>query len=219
MKILALEFSSSRRSVAVAESDGNGRARILASAQEEGRETRPLGMIETCLVQARWSRADVECIAVGLGPGSYTGIRVAISIAQGWQLARGVKLLGISSVECLAAQAEEQGIKGEINIAIDAQRDEFYLASGNANLDARSFRDSLRLVAAKEIERLIASGQRVAGPDLGKRFPKAQQLYPEASALAKLAAARTAFVKGEELEPIYLRPVEFVKAPPPRILS
>jgi tRNA threonylcarbamoyl adenosine modification protein YeaZ len=219
MKILALEFSSSRRSVAVAESDSNDRARILASAQEEGRETRPLGMIETCLVQSRWSRADVDCIAVAIGPGSYTGIRVAISIAHGWQLAWGVKLLGISSVECLAAQAQGQGIKDQMNIAIDAQRDEFYLASGNANLDARSFRESLRLVAAEEVEHFIAAGQRVAGPDLDKRFPKAQQLYPEASALAKLAAARTDFVRGEQLEPIYLRPVEFVKAPPPRIVS
>src|SRR5205823_3066289 len=112
---------------------------------------------------ARCSRAEIECVVVGLGPGSYTGIRVAISIAQGWQLARGVKLLGISSVECLAAQAQGEGIKGEINIVIDAQRDEFYLASGNAQREPRCFRDSLRLVSAGEIERVIASGETVLG--------------------------------------------------------
>src|SRR5438045_9742121 len=99
MKILALEFSSSKRSVALAQSDASGGIAILATAQEGGRETGPLRMIEDSLNQAHWSRADVECIAVGLGPGSYTGIRIAISIAQGWQLERGLQLLGRRSGE------------------------------------------------------------------------------------------------------------------------
>ena len=68
-------------------------------------------------------------IAVGLGPGSYTGIRAAIAMAQGWQLARGVKLLGVSSAEALAAQAQAENIFGRVNLVIDAQRGEFYLAT------------------------------------------------------------------------------------------
>jgi len=64
-------------------------------------------------------------LAVGLGPGSYTGIRVALSIAQGWQLAGGVKLLGLSSVECVAAQAQAEKISGRVNVLIDAQRNDF----------------------------------------------------------------------------------------------
>jgi tRNA threonylcarbamoyladenosine biosynthesis protein TsaB len=216
---LALEFSSSRRSVALAQADGAGRMASMAIAHDDGKETGPFGMIETALKQARWSRADIDCIAVGVGPGSYTGIRVTISIAQGWQLARGVKLLGISSVECLAHQAQGQGMKGEIHIVIDAQRDEFYLASAEANLETRRFRDSLRLVPANEIERLIASGQTVLGPDLRSRFPKATELYPEAAAIAELASGRSDFIPGEQLEPIYLRPVAFVKALAPRSIS
>ena len=65
-------------------------------------------MIEKVLAAAKIEREEIEVLAVGLGPGSYTGIRVAISIAQGWQLARGVKLLGIGSAECLAAQAQAE---------------------------------------------------------------------------------------------------------------
>ena len=49
-------------------------------------------------------------------------------MAQGWQLARGVKLLGVSSAECLAAQAQAEKIFGRVNVVIDAQRNEFYLA-------------------------------------------------------------------------------------------
>src|SRR5438128_3011946 len=124
MTILALEFSSSQRSVAVAR---GGRVRADAS-ETGGRETHAFGMIEKILAAAKIGRAEIECLAVGLGPGSYTGIRVALAIAQGWQLATGVKLLGIGSADCLAAQAQAEKIFGRVNVVIDAQRGEFYRA-------------------------------------------------------------------------------------------
>src|SRR5438093_12137718 len=125
MKILALEFSTDHRSVAVVEDD-----QVRGRARETGtRERRALGLVESALREAGLEREQVECLAVGLGPGSYSGIRSAIALAQGWQLARGTKLIGISSVEGLAAQAQRERIFGRVNIVIDAQRNEFYLAS------------------------------------------------------------------------------------------
>ena len=62
-------------------------------------------MIEKILGATKIEREQIEMICVGLGPGSYTGIRAAIAMAQGWQLARGTKLLGVSSVASLAEQA------------------------------------------------------------------------------------------------------------------
>ncbi len=126
MTILALEFSSEQRSVAVAR-DGI----VLAEAVEGGggRTTNAFGLIERVLAQSGILREEIEVIAVGLGPGSYTGIRAAIAVAQGWQLARGVKLLGVSSAECLAAQAQARKIFGRVNVMLDAQRGEFYLAT------------------------------------------------------------------------------------------
>ena len=80
MTILALEFSSTQRSVALAR-DGV----VLAEASETGgRGANAFGMIETVLETAKFAREAVEVLAVGLGPGSYTGIRVALSVAQGW---------------------------------------------------------------------------------------------------------------------------------------
>src|SRR4051794_23641679 len=85
MKILALEFSSPVRSVAV-----GGDVPKHGYAEEGGsRETKPFALINAALAQAEISREEIHCIAVGLGPGSYAGIRIAIAIAQGWQLARG----------------------------------------------------------------------------------------------------------------------------------
>src|SRR5437899_995283 len=124
MKILALEFSSARRSVAVVV-DGQLRARV---EEADLRANRALSWIEAALRAAGLERENIECLAIGIGPGSYTGIRTAIALAHGWQLARGTHILGISSVECLAAQAQAEKIHGRINTVIDAQRIEFYLA-------------------------------------------------------------------------------------------
>src|SRR5687768_14502839 len=100
MKILALEFSSEQRSVAVVENDT-----VLGEARETaGKHTQAFGLIEQALAQAGLEREHIDCVAVGLGPGSYMGTRIAIAIAQGWQLARGVKTTGINSAEALARQ-------------------------------------------------------------------------------------------------------------------
>ena len=119
MMILALEFSSSQRSVAVLRpnsrrdelheshsppSSGKSGTRgtrpsdmIFEAVETGGRGTNAFRMIEQTLSEAKIEREQIDVLAVGLGPGSYTGIRAAISLAQGWQLARGVKLLGVSS--------------------------------------------------------------------------------------------------------------------------
>ena len=207
MMILALEFSSARRSVALARG-----ADVLAEAVEQsgGRGTNAFGLVEKVLADAKSSREEIEVIAVGLGPGSYTGIRAAIAVAQGWQLARGIKLLGVSSAESLASQAQAGQLFGRVNLAIDAQRNEFYLAAWEISSARRREVSPLKIVAAAEIELRQAAGEICAGPDLARR------LYPSAATVARLAAGRTDFVPGEKLEPIYLRETSFVKVPPSR---
>jgi tRNA threonylcarbamoyladenosine biosynthesis protein TsaB len=211
MKILALEFSSAQRSVAVWEGTARGYA-----AAAGGRSTQAFALIEAALQQAQCEREDIECIGVGLGPGSYTGIRVAIAVAQGWQLARAVKLLGLSSVECLAAQLQAEAQPGLYTIAVDAQRNEFYLATYEVTPAGWREAEPLRLAPFAELQRRADAGERLAGPELTQWFPSARNLFPDAAALGRLAAGRRDFVAGEQLEPIYLRPTAFVKAPPPR---
>ena len=113
--------------------------------------TNAFGLIEKVLAAAKISREEIEVIAVGLGPGSYTGIRAAIAVAQGWQLARGVKLLGVSSAECLAAQAQAEKIFGRVNVVIDAQRNEFYLATWEISEAERKEIEPLKIVPAADI--------------------------------------------------------------------
>jgi tRNA threonylcarbamoyladenosine biosynthesis protein TsaB len=214
MRILALEFSTAQRSVAVVV-DGQVRGR----AQETGtRESRALSLIETALNAAELEREHVDCLAVGLGPGSYTGIRSAIALAQGWQLARGTKLLGISSVESLAAQARVEKAYGRVNVVIDAQRSEFYLARYEVSASGCLEVTSLRLAGREEVLALVRAGEMVLGPEVPSEWFAARRLFPDAAMVGQLASQRSDFLPGEKLEPIYLRQTSFVKGPPPRII-
>jgi tRNA threonylcarbamoyladenosine biosynthesis protein TsaB len=216
MKILAVEFSSAERSVAVVQTSGEAGAVLLGRAVETGLH-RALGLVEEALREARCEREEIETIAIGLGPGSYTGIRGAIALAQGWQLGRGANVIGLSSVECLAAGAEQAKIFGPVNIIIDAQREEFYLARYEIGPGAWREIEALRLAPLGEIEGLVRHGEQVLGPGVATLFPSARNLYPDAAILGRLASARRDFVPGEKLEPIYLRETAFKKAPPARV--
>jgi tRNA threonylcarbamoyl adenosine modification protein YeaZ len=219
MKILALEFSSPQRSVAVTQERTGAGPLALGEAIETGaRSTNALRLVEEALRQAQVERAQVECLAIGLGPGSYNGIRLAIALAQGWQLARPVKLLGISTAECLAAQAQAEGIFGRVQVVIDAQRGEFYLAGYNLSSEVRREIEPLHLAGLPEVQARQLEGGILIGPEVNKWFPGSRVLYPRAATLGWLARGRSDFVPGEEMKPIYLRETQFVKAPPPRIL-
>ena len=229
MKILALEFSSEERSVAVladrhsAGQPGGAEAvaepiPIVSSLRAAPRTLNAFKLIEDTLAKAGWEREEVECVAVGLGPGSYTGIRAAISIAQAWQLARDTRLLGVSSVEALAAQGQAEGLTGRVTLVIDAQKHEVYLATYNIQPATMRLLEPLRLGTAAEILARAKAGDTLAGPEIGRWIPEGRVLIPQAGALAGLAKTRTDFTAGEQLEPIYLRETSFVKAPPPRAL-
>jgi tRNA threonylcarbamoyl adenosine modification protein YeaZ len=210
MKILALEFSSRQRSVAVADAKP---FRVLGGATEtNARGTNGMVLVDRALAEARVTPGEIEVVAVGLGPGSYAGIRSSIAIGQGWQLAREVRLLGIDSVELIAAGAQQRGIFGEVTIVIDAQRHEFYAARFNISADAIAKTESLRIFPAASLQ----GGPSVLGPDAANLIANAVNLYPTAELLARVAADRKDYRAGEELEPIYLRESGFVKAPPPR---
>jgi tRNA threonylcarbamoyl adenosine modification protein YeaZ len=215
MKILALEFSSSQRSVAVACGAGHVREAIETA---RGHTMQPFTMIESALTDANIERTEVECVAVGLGPGSYTGIRAGIALAQGWQLARPVKLLGIASVEAIAAQAQSDGLRGPVHVVVDAQRGEFYLATWNLADDSQQEQEPLRIVGRGEIESLASKGELLVGPEVTKWFAAGRIVFPRAATLAALARHRADYVSGDQLEPIYLRETTFVKAPPPRVV-
>jgi len=189
--------------------------RVLGEVIETGAGTTgAFNMIAAALREAKLEREQIETLAVGLGPGSYTGIRVALAMARGWHLARGVKLSGASSMDLLAAQAQAERIFGRVNVIVDAQRTEFYLAT--YEISERGWRaiGPVRIVTAEEIHLLAGAREIVAGPEVTRWFQNGRTIFPRAATLARLAVQRDRSVGGEKLEPIYLRVTNFVKAPP-----
>jgi tRNA threonylcarbamoyl adenosine modification protein YeaZ len=196
LKILALEFSTLRRSVALVE---NG-AVLREDSEEAKRGGSPFPLIAKIL--ADHPSDKIDAIAIGLGPGSYTGIRSALAIAQGWHLAHGTPAIGVSSADALAFKAWQSGERGKIEIAIDAQRSEIYSA-GYELSDA-----GFNLIEPLEIRSCPRRLGKLIGPDVSGDFPAA-------GAIGILAQKKSP-VPPETLEAIYLREPSFVKAPAPR---
>lgn len=175
-------------------------------------------MIAEALERAGLRREAVDVFAVGLGPGSYMGIRGAIAVAQGWQLARNVRLLGVSSADAIAAGLAEEGITGPVSVVVDAQRGEFYLAGYQLAANVAALTRPLQITSRDEVERRAAAGELLAGPEVTRWFLEGRVAVPRAAVLARLAWGRADFASGESLQPIYLRETAFVKAPPPRTI-
>jgi tRNA threonylcarbamoyladenosine biosynthesis protein TsaB len=210
MMTLSLEFSSLQRSVALTRDDSV----LCETVETGGRGTAAFSMIEKVLAASKTEREQIEMICVGLGPGSYTGIRAAISIAQGWQLALPIRLAGISSIEAIVAQAHAEQFLGKVCVAVDAQRNEFYLAVFETTQNGWKEIEPLKIVSPGEVRALATKDSILVGPGIIEWFTEGRNIFPAASHLGKMAASSNLDLPTEKLQPIYLRETTFVKANP-----
>ena len=208
MKILALEFSSSRRSVAVV-ADGVVRGYAEAGLASS---TPALALLDAALKHGDLARSEVQRIAIGLGPGSYTGVRMALSVAQGFAMVRDVEGVGVSSMLAMASDAPRLGVKGIFHVVVDAQRGEFYLGDYEAFAGHIVESGPVRIVEEEQVRRLFQAGEILLGPDLERVLPEVGTLYPDARIVGRLAGGVTTGSSVEALKPIYLRQTSFVKA-------
>jgi len=100
-----------------------------------------------------------------------------------------------------------------VNVMVDAQRQEFYLATYEISADGWNATGPLRIVTAGEIQSRTEAREILTGPEVTRWVPRGRTIFPRAAALARLTVERDGFVAGEKLEPIYLREANFVKAP------
>jgi tRNA threonylcarbamoyl adenosine modification protein YeaZ len=116
-KVLAIDTSTSRTSVAIIE---NGT--VVYSSFRDGATAH--GPSLPALVQEALSISDVDEVVVGMGPGPFTGLRVGIAFAQSFALARQIPVRGVCSLDAIAAQIKEN----DFIITVDARRKEVYWA-------------------------------------------------------------------------------------------
>ena len=192
---LALETSTPQGSVALLE-----RERLLFSESFQagrGHGSRLFEVLDRALALRPGFAAEGMTVAVGLGPGSYAGVRIAISAAIGLGIASGAALVGIPSIATLGGEEESFIALG------DARRESFYFAvvrggvcaTGPELLPAAGLEEKLSALAALPV---YASEALPAAPRAQLRFPCAERL-------ARLALAGRSIVQRDRLEPIYLR--------------
>lgn len=129
MRVLAIDTSSDIGTVALLE-DGAVRAALSARVQHQHGETL-LPHVEHVLGLGGASVASLDLLAVGLGPGSFTGVRIGVATAKGLALAHGTKLVGVRTSRVLARAA-----CGALRlVAIDAKKDEVFAAAYRAGRD------------------------------------------------------------------------------------
>ena len=116
-KVLAIDTSTSRTSVAIIEA-----GTVLFSGYRDGATAH--GPSLPALVQQALAISDVDEVVVGMGPGPFTGLRVGIAFAQSFALAREIEVRGVCSLDAIAAQINEQ----DFIITVDARRKEVYWA-------------------------------------------------------------------------------------------
>jgi tRNA threonylcarbamoyladenosine biosynthesis protein TsaB len=194
MITLSIETSSHQGSVALLSGEGH---LLFNESCGAGRSHSSLlfGVLERAL-QAVPEGSAIGQIAVGLGPGSYAGVRIAISAATGLALATGVELVGIPSLVALA--------EGEYVAIGDARRETFSFARVRSG---KCVEGPLLLSAGALAEKLAACGVPVfASEEISAELPVPLELrYPSAERLARLAAEGCSIIARGDLEPIYLR--------------
>ncbi|HEY5961596.1 MAG TPA: tRNA (adenosine(37)-N6)-threonylcarbamoyltransferase complex dimerization subunit type 1 TsaB [Polyangiaceae bacterium] len=159
MLVLALETSSQRGSVALVE-DG----RLMAHAchdEPNAHGERLLGLMERVLHVAGRSMRTIDRIAVGRGPGAFTGLRVGLALAQGIGAGLGIPAIGIGSLRAMAAAVPDQ-IDGDRWPIMDARRDEVFVAcfrpDGTELLAPHSLPRSGALQSLRQLAESISPG-------------------------------------------------------------
>ncbi len=98
----------------------------LEVAAHRASNTQLLPRIDALLADAGIARPDIACVCVGRGPGSFTGVRIAMATAKGIASALGVALVGVSSLDVVAWNAWSAGVRGSVAVVADAMRREVY---------------------------------------------------------------------------------------------
>ena len=172
---------------------------------------------EALLEQASISKKDLDAIAVGIGPGAFTGVRLAVSLAQGMALGLSIPVVAVSTLACMAQACQHDG---PIAVLIDARMDECYIGFYQKKDGIVQLLSPEQLLAPENI-RLPFTGNwigvgsgfasyanRIEANVLSQLLCIDANALPKAEALLQIAVAEFEAGKAcatELIEPTYLR--------------
>ena len=222
-RILAIDTSSAWCSVAL--SFGEQETAFRHQPVTAGASQLLLPWVEEILEDSKLAMADLDAIAIGIGPGAFTGVRLGVAIVQGLALAANLPVIPITSLDAIAMQLVispnfPKVQRSQFVIAVDARMDEIYWAKYQyiaTGIVPQRIGD-IHLTSPEEID--LKDAQYLAGSAInayGKRLFVHRQFSADCldsdiniSALGILSLAKSAFTGGQqisvhELEPLYVR--------------
>ncbi|MEI6459792.1 MAG: tRNA (adenosine(37)-N6)-threonylcarbamoyltransferase complex dimerization subunit type 1 TsaB [Pseudomonadota bacterium] len=222
MRLLALDTATEALSVALYDDSG-----VVAHHFEiigRGHAEQVLPLVRQLLEAAEWPLHTLDAIAVGRGPGAFTGVRIGVSAAQGLAFGLDVLVVGISDLEAVAvgarARAAAEGIDCDaVVVALDARMDEVYAALCPVSAAGLGLAWEVVCGPSALVERVGSVGRLLLAGHGFCAYPKLLQSFtgvvgaypdqlPDAGVIAQLAAGRLqsgAAIAAESLEPVYLR--------------
>ncbi|AZG36591.1 MAG: tRNA (adenosine(37)-N6)-threonylcarbamoyltransferase complex dimerization subunit type 1 TsaB [Shewanella psychromarinicola] len=216
LHILALDTCTETCSVALT-INGDVYARIEDAPREHSQRLLP--MVDAVLAEAKVTLADIDLIAYGRGPGSFTGIRICTSMTQGLALGLDLPVIGISTLTAMAQMAIELGAS-QVLCCIDARMKEVYWGQYIAKDGIATLVGEEHVSAPEAIELTLDTQQTISVCGTGfEAYPQllniaphitpcSQATYPDAKAMIVLA--QQGYQQGlhtsvDELSPVYLR--------------
>jgi len=205
VKILALETTDSVGTVA-AMTDGKLLLELGLNPRQRTAQSLPPG-IATLLEHVGWKPADVQLVALTIGPGSFTGLRIGVTLAKTFAYAVGAEVLGVNTLETIA-EAAPASINA-VTAVIDAQRGDVVVRSFSRGTEGFLLpAGDQQLISIDRWLEELPAGMAVTGPILGKIAPRLpvhvtmldQQYWtPRAAMVARLAHRQYAAGRRDDL--------------------
>jgi tRNA threonylcarbamoyl adenosine modification protein YeaZ len=200
VRLLAIDTATPAVTVALHDGDRTLAERAVVDARRHGELVAPL--VQDVLAEAMTRPDQLTAIAVGLGPGPYTGLRVGIVTAKVMAFSLGIPVYGVCSLDAIARRAS--GHADSFTVLTDARRKEVYWAGYERG----------ERVSGPSVDKPAVVAAAITGPVVGPGAELYRDLFTDvrgpaqqsAGALAELAVERAAAgAPAEELRPLYLR--------------
>lgn len=217
LTVLALDTCTETCSAALTV-NGKVFAQIADAPREHSQRLLP--MVDEVLAQAQVTLADVDLIAYGRGPGSFTGIRICTSMTQGLALGLDLPVIGISTLAAMAQAVITETGATQVLCCIDARMNEVYWGQYVAKDGIATLVGQEHVSVPGSVELLLDSAQQIQACGTGfEAYPQLLTLsshmtvcdmatYPDAKYM--LLLAQHGYQNGlhtsvDELAPVYLR--------------
>ncbi|MBE0370089.1 tRNA (adenosine(37)-N6)-threonylcarbamoyltransferase complex dimerization subunit type 1 TsaB [Pseudoalteromonas aurantia] len=153
--LLAIDASTEALSIAIYY---NGKTFRYFEECPQQHSQKILPKIDAMLLDAECSLKDLDGIAFGKGPGSFTGVRIGVAIAQGLAYSSGLKLVGVSSLQTMAQQAIDEHNQCRVISGIDARMGEIYIGDYSKDENGLAVSNNQEIVCDPDnLENIVSS--------------------------------------------------------------